>query len=293
MKRHFWMLLACLALPSLTWGQALGAAAAAFDGTSKSMMGPPGPMMMGDDMPMMGTDQSDLWWNSAESGWGMQLNKQNGFMFATLFIYGPDGKPTWATAQMQANGPLAWSGMLYLSDGPWFGGMFNPSAVTTRLAGTMTFQALTDQSATVTYTIDNVTVTRQVSRIALGMDNYTGNFTVAARIETSGCTNLASNGVIAGAMRVDVSHSGNAMTMSWTLPDSTVCSYTGTYDQSGHMGGMTASYSCTNGDVGQMRLFELIKRPGMISGRMRGASTMNGCQYSGYLSGADLTNSPQ
>lgn len=59
------------------------------------------------------------------------------------------------------------------------------------------------------------------------------------------------------------------------------------------MEGMTASYSCTNGDAGQMRFFEFTKRPGMMSGRIRGASTMTGCQYTGYFSGADLVDPPQ
>jgi hypothetical protein len=43
-------------------------------------------------------DYSDLWWNSQESGWGMNIVQQGSIVFVTLFVYGPDGKPTWYVA---------------------------------------------------------------------------------------------------------------------------------------------------------------------------------------------------
>ena len=45
-----------------------------------------------------GTDFSDLWFNPAESGWGVNLNHQMDVIFATLFVYGPDGKAKWYVA---------------------------------------------------------------------------------------------------------------------------------------------------------------------------------------------------
>src|ERR1051325_2487186 len=44
------------------------------------------------------TDQSDLWWANppgSENGWGFQLVQRNFAIFATLFVYGPTGTPTW------------------------------------------------------------------------------------------------------------------------------------------------------------------------------------------------------
>jgi hypothetical protein len=108
------------------------------------------------------TDSSDLWWNPNESGWGMQLVQQAEFIFATLFIYGADGKPTWATAQLTPIGTPSWSGPVYVTSGPWFGGTFNPASVTVRQAGSMTFTASSVTAGTVTYSIDGVTVTKQI-----------------------------------------------------------------------------------------------------------------------------------
>ena len=40
------------------------------------------------------TDQSDLWYIPAESGWGMQLVQRDGVIFATLYVYDINNKPT-------------------------------------------------------------------------------------------------------------------------------------------------------------------------------------------------------
>jgi hypothetical protein len=42
------------------------------------------------------TDQSDLWYIVAESGWGMQLVQRGNIIFATLFFYG-QSSTTWYT----------------------------------------------------------------------------------------------------------------------------------------------------------------------------------------------------
>jgi hypothetical protein len=33
------------------------------------------------------TDQSDLWWNPNESGWGMQVVQTGSVIFVTMFVY--------------------------------------------------------------------------------------------------------------------------------------------------------------------------------------------------------------
>jgi len=41
----------------------------------------------------LGTAFSDLWWNPAESGWGVTVDHQQDVMFLTFFIYRSDGSP--------------------------------------------------------------------------------------------------------------------------------------------------------------------------------------------------------
>ena len=50
------------------------------------------------------TDVSDIWWNPAEDGWGMQMVNTGTFVFATVYVYGPNGTPTWFTGQLEKTG---------------------------------------------------------------------------------------------------------------------------------------------------------------------------------------------
>src|SRR2546430_9618068 len=87
-------------------------------------------------------DQSDLWWNSSENGWGIQFVQRGSTMFATIFVYDAAGNPTWYVATMsgtKANGVLTFTGDLYSTHGAWFGAVpYNPAAFTVAKVGTMT-----------------------------------------------------------------------------------------------------------------------------------------------------------
>ena len=82
----------------------------------------------------LGTFFSDDWWNPDESGWGLVVMHQQDFIFATFFVYRMDGTPYWVTAQLQkvgtsglATSPQMFTGPVYETHGPWFGGAFDPN----------------------------------------------------------------------------------------------------------------------------------------------------------------------
>ena len=77
-----------------------------------------------------------MWWNPAESGWGLNVILQNNVAFATFFLYDNARNPVWYTAQLTDQGGFVLAGPLYATTGPWFGGPFNSSTVTIRQAGT-------------------------------------------------------------------------------------------------------------------------------------------------------------
>jgi len=105
-----------------------------------------------------------LWWNAAESGWGVNVNHQGSTIFATLFTYDDDGTPMWlvlSSGTRQADG--SFSGDLVRTTGP----VFNASpwtAVSTTTVGTMRFTFHTAQSATLVYSVNGVTVTKSITR---------------------------------------------------------------------------------------------------------------------------------
>ncbi len=115
----------------------------------------------------------DLWWNSNESGWGVNLTHQENTLFATLFTYGANGQPMW---YVMPDGPRTsvtednevFSGPLYRTTGPAFNA--NPwTPITPIVVGNMTFTFTNGNAGTMTYTIDGVPVTKQIKRQTFGI----------------------------------------------------------------------------------------------------------------------------
>ncbi len=77
------------------------------------------------------TNFSDQWWIEAESGWGASVLQQADILFIDLFVYGADSKPTWFTAAAiqparSPAGHMLFTGDLYSTNGPYFGGSVQP-----------------------------------------------------------------------------------------------------------------------------------------------------------------------
>jgi hypothetical protein len=231
------------------------------------------------------TDVSDLWWNPSEPGWGMQLVQEANLVFATIFVYAADGKPTWMTAQLTGTGGGQFSGPLYVTGGPYFGGAFNPAAVGVRQAGTMSFTLTAIATGTVNYSVDGVPVTKPVRRQTLATDNYNGTYVVMANLTQTGCLNPAANGSGSLPIGIVISQSSSTMSMVWTFSTGMYCTYSGAYFQDGKMGSFNGSYTCSSGEVGTMAFPEMTNRVGMLSGRVTGRSTNIGCSYTGRFTG--------
>jgi len=108
----------------------------------------------------------DLWWNPAESGWGINLAHQGNKVFATLFTYGADGKARWfvmSDGNRSATNGALFSGTLFQTQGPAFNTV--PwTAVTPTPVGTMSLAFTHGNQATLTYTVNGVSVTKQIQR---------------------------------------------------------------------------------------------------------------------------------
>jgi hypothetical protein len=116
------------------------------------------------------TNYTDLWWNAAESGWGININHQGNTLFATLFTYDASGVPMWlvmSEGARQADG--SFQGTLYRATGPAFNAttFLAPNLVA---VGSMhlTFSDATQQGS-VTYTFNGTQVTKAISRQLFGM----------------------------------------------------------------------------------------------------------------------------
>src|SRR5215212_10385697 len=92
-------------------------------------------------IPALATPQArnatDMWFNPAESGWGLNIIHQGSKLFATLFVYGSDGQPRWYVASDLTGGP-GYAGTLDECTDQAPSGTFDARAVVCRPVGTIT-----------------------------------------------------------------------------------------------------------------------------------------------------------
>ncbi len=112
-------------------------------------------------------DYTDSWWNENESGWGLFIVQHpSNQVFAGWFVYDADGEPLWFTmvpGEWTASG--SFTGPIYRTTGPYFGGTFDPAKVTRTIVGQGTLGFRDRNTGTFTYTVDGVTATKTISRL--------------------------------------------------------------------------------------------------------------------------------
>jgi hypothetical protein len=85
----------------------------------------------GDDKPAWGLDLTDIWWNPAESGWGLTLAQHGSTTFGVWFTYDSARRPTFfVLPSITSLGFATWAGDVYTTTGPSYrGSTFDPSKV--------------------------------------------------------------------------------------------------------------------------------------------------------------------
>lgn len=234
-----------------------------------------------------GTDWGDVWYNPAEPGWGLTTFQQNDTIFAALYTYNTATVPTWYVAsnltfQGTQGTSQFFSGPLYETRGSYFGGPFVPGNSSTRLVGVLTINFTTLGTATITYSIDSVGVTKTIQRFTFKTNSVAGSYIGASIGVYSGC---ATNGYLEEPSNWVINQSGSgALTMTEQNSLAT-CTYTGQYVQTGKYGQVTnATLSCTNGASGMFSMVELDATPGGFTARA--TATFGGsCTWSGRVGG--------
>jgi hypothetical protein len=236
----------------------------------------------------LGTNFSDQWWNPNESGWGISVLQQYDTLFIDVFVYAPDGRPTWYTAaayHQPQSGRTLFSGDLYVTSGPWFGAFFNPAAVGSRRVGTLQFDASSTDFATLTYTVDNVVVTKEVQRQLWRFEDFSGSYYGGLVYDQGSCVNAADNGHVEELGPFQIEHAVNNTFTLALQSNFGNCTIAGNYSQRGHMGTVDANYSCTYGINGTMTLYELERTSAGMTGRF--VADNNACLASGTLGGVE------
>jgi hypothetical protein len=235
------------------------------------------------------TDYTDTWWTPSEPGWGVNLTQQANFVYGTFYVYGPDGKATWFSAQMTRDGTAErFTGPLFRITGTWFGApVWNGYQIAQ--AGTATFAATTAQSGVLSYSVDGATFSKPVERIFLAPVNVAGLYVGAVSFRRSGC---AASGPYSEPVQLDVLYSTatgslriDQLSAAATGQGQLVCRMEGTAVQRGKiLAADGASYTCSGGWTSTARIYNLRPTPGGIEGQYY-ADAGGGCIETGQFSG--------
>jgi hypothetical protein len=232
------------------------------------------------------SDASDLWWNPNESGWGINIEQQGNVIFATLFVYGTDGRAHWYVApDTEASftaAPIMFSGALYETTGPAFSASFNPNMVGTRQVGTLTFGYTPPASAQLTYSVDGVTVNKSVVRQTWRNVNLHGEYHIWRSVRG---TNSSSCSI--GSMSEDmiVSQSGSSVTIQLIEGGTTTrCFMSGAIQQNGRMATISGTANC-QGSTGPFVFDDMEVGVHGFTARYEGQD-LNGCTLVAHVAGA-------
>jgi hypothetical protein len=231
-------------------------------------------------------DQSDLYYIATEQGWGIQLVQRGSVIFATLFVYGPTGTPTWYVSTMNSTDGATWDGDLYATTGPYFATLpFNPANVAATKVGTMHWQPQTIAAGTLTYDVNGVIIVKNVTRQSLVLDDYSGTYLGAFHASAINCSNPTDNAPPADIpfATITVAQTGQSVTLTISA-FGVMLTVTGTASQDGQFGSLAGTYSGA-GEIGNATLSQMNVQTNSLSAVFSLQSTNIGCLTAGYLVG--------
>jgi hypothetical protein len=235
------------------------------------------------------TEITDMWWNPAESGWGVNVILQGDTAFLTFFVYDTGRIPIWYTSDahlQSAASPLTWTGKLYETRGPWFGDPFTPPT-TSGQVGTVSFVLNDQNTATLVYSVNGVTVTKSVERETWTYEDFSGSYLAGYSVRNVNCTSSSLNGNEETGGVMTVTHSGSAISLVTSTTAGT-CTYTGSYTQYGKLGQASGTYACSSGVQGVFSLVEMSPTVSGFTARIVGQNQL--CDFAGTFGG--ITRAP-
>jgi hypothetical protein len=232
---------------------------------------------------------TDLWWSPEEPGWGANVVHQDDVAFVTLFVYGPDGAPTWyvATASQVAilpGGLPVVQGALYRTRGPWFGGTFDPGLVRAVPVGTLSIEPIDRSHARLDYDVDGAyvsrTITRQTLRVPVSEPSSLG-YAMTMALTLRAPDRLPAKSRVAGTAELHISSDVAELVVH---TGGETCWHRGPIVQEGRFSSVAGVYACSTGRGGGVTLTELeFSRSGFVA---RISMTATDGVLSGTIAGA-------
>jgi len=182
-----------------------------------------------------------VWWNAAESGWGVSVSHQGDILFAVWYTYDHDGSPMWLVMPnatlvdsdmndmmgmmemsmmgMSRNPPI-YTGTLYRTRGPAFSSAaFDRNAVGTTEVGMATFLFRGVDTGVFAYTVGNFSSSKNITRMVFAPS--VPKCSIGGLQKTSGAINyqdLWSRPDESG-WGVNIAHQGDTLFATWFTYD--------------------------------------------------------------------------
>ncbi len=193
----------------------------------------------------------DLWWNPSESGWGVNVVQQGDTLFATWFVYGPDGAPIWyVMSNGQKTAANIFTGRVLSVKGTWFGAAWNPAQLVPTDVGSATFTFTDKHSLALRYAVGTTTVNKTLVRQSYAPLPLAGDFYGAEVGTPSNCSNNSryyTFSLFSVTATTSPSTYTGPISITQQTPDGTTCVLTGTHTQYGSSVEGGGNYSCNSG----------------------------------------------
>jgi len=113
---------------------------------------------------------SGLFWNPAESGWGIHFTERHGNIFAAWFTFDANGAPIWYAAPNCVLSGMTCTSAVYQVSGPIiFGRDYDASLRNTASVGTLSLTFTDNDNASLSYTVTGISRTVAITREQFSM----------------------------------------------------------------------------------------------------------------------------
>ena len=227
--------------------------------------------------PAKSANYNEWWWEPARSGNGFNVGHQGNTLFIAGFLYDVYSEPTWVVITATLSNKVA-TGEVRAYRGPYFGGPFGATPVTSAPVGTAMMTFMNEELAQLQFTIDGKSLSYQLVRFNIAAIPLAGVFS-GHRFGGPSCAGetFADNKV-----DVIVSESGESLTVDIRDFFDGLCRFTGKKTQSGNGFIANGLVRCEkNFDEGNWALSSIRKiDDGLFTARMNVSLTNRSCTYS-------------
>jgi len=162
------------------------------------------------------TNYSALWWNSSESGWGVNFQQQGNILFGTWFSYSTDGNPVWLVmpAMNRVTDDLFAGDVYYLTGVPYSQINGQQARLTLTKAAQATVYFFDDDKAFFQVDTDAGNVLFKQMQLQVFAQRPQCDFTTGSRAALSNYQDLWWNPSESG-WGINLTHQGNTIFATW------------------------------------------------------------------------------